>query len=407
MIRLLITLFFVFLHLDAASSVDSKIKKTSSTISSYSKNHEDINKKMLNNAKEIIKQKKAILIEQKHLKKLREELLEKEQNYKENLVLLKELKEIQTRLKKDGDRLEEELAFTIAQSVSLSIILEEEYTASQESIIEFEVLKLMLKNAKIKIKELNNKFYDNSKNIEKISIQTSSLEDAIAIIDHKRKELISTQEKNKKALEKLELAKSSYKRELQKILSKQDTLKRTLARLNIIKIDEIKKAKEEAERLKAFNSKTDISDKNLPKVKKHGSSYQEAKTRKYRGRKTIAPFSPYTITKKYGTYSDPLYGIKVFNESISLKPEKENTKVQTVFNGKVIYADETAVLDKIVIIEHSNGLHTIYANLSQISLNIKKGKKIKKGYTIGRVNDELIFEVTQKSYHINPIRLFQ
>jgi len=53
------------------------------------------------------------------------------------------------------------------------------------------------------------------------------------------------------------------------------------------------------------------------------------------------------------------------------------------------------------------GIHTIYANLSKIAPNIKKGFKIKKGYVIGRVKDELVFEVTQKSYHINPIRLFK
>ena len=407
MIRLLIILVFAFLLLDAKSSVDSKIKKANSKISTYSKNHEKINKKMAKNARAILKQKKEISLQQTHLKELKQELMEKEKNYNENIILLQELKSSQDILTKDGNELEEELAFTIAQSVSLSIILEEEYSANEESIIEFEVLQLMLKNAKIKIKELNNKFYNNSKNIDMVRMQVSSLEVAIAIIDAKRKDLITTQEKNKKALKKLKIAKSSYKKELKKILNKQDTLKRTLARLNIIKIDEIKKAKEEAERLKAFNSTTIISDKNLPKVKKHGSSYQAVKTKKYRGVKTIAPFTPYKITKKYGTYTDPIYGIKVFNESISLKPNKKNTKVKTVFNGKVIYADKTAVLDKIVIVEHNNGLHTIYANLSQISPNIKKGKKIKKGYTIGRVNEELIFEVTQKSFHINPIRLFQ
>jgi len=184
-------------------------------------------------------------------------------------------------------------------------------------------------------------------------------------------------------------------------------LKKTLAKLNIIKVDEIKKAKEAKERKRAFESKKIVTQTNLPEVKKHGSSYQRVQTKKYIGRKTISPFKPYTITKRYGTYTDPIYGIKVFNESISLKPTKKGTKVKTVFNGKVIYADKTAVLDNIVIIEHKNGLHTIYANLSKISPNIKKGKKIRKGYTIGRVNDELIFEVTQKSFHINPIRLFQ
>lgn len=45
--------------------------------------------------------------------------------------------------------------------------------------------------------------------------------------------------------------------------------------------------------------------------------------------------------KVYGTYTDPIYGIKVFNESISLKPSQKDTKVKTVFNGKVIYADKT------------------------------------------------------------------
>ncbi|MCW8954973.1 MAG: peptidoglycan DD-metalloendopeptidase family protein [Sulfurimonas sp.] len=407
MIRLLIISILSFLLLEANSSVDTKIKKTSSKINTYKKDYNNLNKKMDQNAKAILKQKKEIEIQQKYLKELKEELESKANSYKENITQLKVLVELQNSLKQDGNKLEEELAFTIAQSVSLSIILEEEYTANEESLIEFEVLSLMLKNAKAKIEDLNSKFYNNSKNIDIIVSQSVYLEKEIANIDAKRKDLIATQAKNKKALQKLKTAKASYKKELKKVLKKQDTLKNTLAKLNIIKIDEIKKAKEEAARAKAFDAKSIISDKDLPTVKKHGSSYKAAKTKKYKGAKTIAPFEPYTITKKYGTYTDPIYGIKVFNESISLKPSQKNTKVKTVFNGKVIYADKTAVLDNIVIVEHNNGLHTIYANLSQISPNIKKGKKIKKGYTIGRVNDELVFEVTQKSFHINPIRLFQ
>lgn len=407
MIRLLIVSFLAFLFLEAKTSVDSKIEKTSSKISTYDKSYQNINKKMDENAKAILKQKKEIQKQQEYLKKLKEELADKANSYKDNIEQLKVLVTLQKDLKNEGDKLEEELAFTIAQSVSLSVILEEEYTASQESLIEFEVLQLMLKNAKEKIEELNKKFYNNSKNIDIITAQADSLEEAISSIDTKRKDLLNTQNKNKEDLKKLTKAKVSYKKELKKILQKQDSLKKTLAQLNIIKIDEIRKAKEEEERAKAFEARSIISDKDLPKVKKHGSSYQAAKTKKYQGPKTIAPFEPYTITKQYGTYTDPIYGIKVFNESISLKPSQKNTKVKTVFNGKVIYADKTAVLDNIVIVEHNNGLHTIYANLSQISPNIKKGKKIKKGYTIGRVNDELIFEVTQRSFHINPVRLFE
>ncbi len=407
MIRLFLVFALIFSLLDAKTDIDTQIKQTSKRLSSFSKSYTSINKKMSQNAKAILKQKQAILKGQKEIEDLTSELKEKESKYKENIVTLKKLEVTQKDLAKEQQKIENELIFTIAQSVSLSVILEEEYAVNEKSLIEFEVLKEMLNRSKAKAKKLNKKFYNTSKNITSLSNEASSLEKQIASIDAKRKKLISIQKRNKKALKKLERSKLAYKKELKKLLKKQDTLKRTLSKLNIIKIDEAKKAKEEAARKKAFRAKKIISDQDLPKVKKHGSSYQRAKTKRYRGPKTIAPLDRYSIIKKYGTYTDPIYGIKVFNESISLKPKRANAKVKTVFNGKVIYADKTAVLDNIVIIQHKNGLHTIYANLSKIAPNIKKGKRVKKGSTIGRVKNELVFEVTQKSYHINPIRLFK
>jgi septal ring factor EnvC (AmiA/AmiB activator) len=389
------------------ASVDKKISTTSSKLNKYSKNYSNINKKMSNNAKAILKQKKELQQQNKYLKKLKEELAIKELSYKENIQQLKELKVSQKELKEKQEKIEEELVFVIAQSVSLSLVLNEDYSANEESIIEFEVLKSMLASSKEKADRLSKKFFVNAQDIDTLNQLASNLEVAIANIDRKRKDVVKTQNANKKALAQLEKAKASYKKKLKSLLKKQDTLKQTLARLNIIKIDQIRKAKEEKSRKAAFAQQKVVLDEKLPKVKKVGSSYQAVKTMRYRGSKTISPIDNYTITKKYGTYTDPIYKIKIFNESISLKPKKKNAKVKTVFNGKVIYADKTAVLDNIVIVEHTKGLHTIYANLSQISPNIKKGKKIKKGYTIGRVEDELVFEVTQKSYHINPIRLFR
>jgi murein DD-endopeptidase MepM/ murein hydrolase activator NlpD len=362
---------------------------------------------MSETADAILKQKKELEIQDEYLKELQADLSVKELSYKDNISQLELLKKSQSELKQRQEKIEEELIFQIAQSVSLSVVLNEDYSSNEDSLIEFEVLKNMLNSSKQKADELSAKFFLNAKDIDFLNQHASSLEVAIATIDQKRKNIIQTQNENKKALATLEKAKDSYKKEVKVLLAKQDALKQTLAQLNLIKIDAIKKAKEEQERKEAFAKQKVVLDENLPKVKKKGSSYQAVKTLKYRGQKTIAPLDDYTITKEYGTYTDPIYGIKIFNESISLKPKEENSKVKTVFNGKVIYADKTAVLNNIVIVEHTNGLHTIYANLSQIVPNIKKGKKIKKGYTIGRVEDELIFEVTQKSFHINPIRLFK
>jgi septal ring factor EnvC (AmiA/AmiB activator) len=406
MIRIFLIFIFATVALHAKNDIDSKINQTSSELDSYSKNTSELNKKMDETAQAILVQKKELEIQNEYLKKIKEELSEKESSYNDNLGELKALKESQGTLKNEQNSIEEDLVFVIAQSASLSIILEEEYAVSSESLIEFEVLKKMLETSKIRVKELNGRYFENSKDIDVLNKFTMNLESSISNTDKKRKELIKTQEENKKSLAKLELAKNSYKEELKTILKKQDSLKKTLSQLNIIKIDEENRAKEDASREEAFEDKGP-KDTSLPNVKKVGSSYEAVQTAKYVGEKTIAPLDTYTISKKYGTYTDPVYGIKIFNESISLKPTQNDAKVKTVFNGKVIYADKTAVLDNVVIVEHINGLHTIYANLSQISPNIKKGTRIKQGYTIGRVKDELVFEVTQKSAHINPSTLFQ
>ncbi|MDD2906656.1 MAG: peptidoglycan DD-metalloendopeptidase family protein [Sulfurimonas sp.] len=406
----MIRIFFLFLlincSVDAKTDTDSKISKTNTELDSYSKNYSELNKKMDETANAILIQKKELEKQNDYLEKIKAELKEKESSYNDNIGELKALKELQKKLKSEQNTIEEDLVFVIAQSVSLSVILEEDYALNADSLIEFEVLKKMLDVSKIKVNKLNSRYRENSKDIDVLNKFTNNLEASILGIDKKRKELVRTQEENKKSLKNLEIAKNSYKDELKNILKKQDSLKKTLSQLNIIKIDESNRAKEEASREEAFEDKG-VRDTSLPNVKKVGSSYEAVQTAKYVGEKTIAPLDAYTISKRYGTYTDPVYGIKIFNESISMKPTQNDAKVKTVLNGKVIYADKTAVLDNVVIVEHSNGLHTIYANLSQISPGIEKGKKIKQGSIIGRIKDELVFEVTQRSAHIDPSKLFQ
>ena len=407
MIRLILIIILTIPLLAMKDDIDKKIVKTSSTLNKFGKNYQNLNKKMSYTAKAIIKQKEELEKQGKYLKKLKRILKDKEKSYKTSNKKLLLLNSSQEKLQSKQKKIEENLVFFIAQTITLSLIVQEEYSVDINSLIEFEVLKKVLKSSKDKAKELNEIFFMNAKDISRLNKNKEKLKKAIAEIDMKKADVLAVQKANKKALKKLNNDRYSYKMALKKILAKQDSLKKTLAGLNIIRIDRVKKAKEEKARKLAFSNRRKISNKNLPKVKQHGSSYKSVKTKRYVGSKTIAPLKSYTITKKYGTYTDPIYGIKIFNESISLKPKGRNINVRTVFNGKVIYADKTAVLNNIVIVEHRNGLHTIYANLSKISPNIRKGQKIKKGYIIGRVNDELIFEVTQKSYHINPIRLFK
>ena len=407
MIRLFVILASLVYLLHAKEDINKKITHANTQLHTSSKNYLNLNKKMALTAKKILKQKRELAKQNIYLKALKAELQSKSIVYKQNSGKLSKFQAKQKELKLQQAKIEEKLVFLIAQSVTLSMMIEDKKSTNSDSLIEFEVLQEMLDTSKKNVKKLNKLFFENFNVIENLNNKTTNLQKEITMIDVKKRDLLKTQKANKKALAKLTKDKASYKKKLQTLLKKQDSLKKTLAKLNLIKIDAIKKAEEEKRRKEAFKAKkTVLGKEKLPKVKKRGNSYQSVKTKRYRGVKTIAPIDHYTISKKYGTYTDPIYGIKIFNESISLKSKKPNARVKTVFNGKVIYADKTAVLKNIVIVEHKNGLHTIYANLSQISPNIKKGQKIKKGYTIGRINDELIFEVTQKSYHINPIQLF-
>ncbi len=88
-----------------------------------------------------------------------------------------------------------------------------------------------------------------------------------------------------------------------------------------------------------------------------------------------------------------------------LRSNEPDAKVKSVLAGTVVFAKDTPILDKVVIVENSDGIHTIYAHLDKIAPTIKVGSKIKKGYVIGRVKQDLTFEVTQKNYHINPLDL--
>lgn len=65
------------------------------------------------------------------------------------------------------------------------------------------------------------------------------------------------------------------------------------------------------------------------------------------------------------------------------------------------------MLDNVVIVQHSNGLHTVYSHLDDIAPNIVVGKWIQKGSVVGRVSSNLTFQVTKDSAYIDPKELFK
>ncbi len=399
MYAVLLSLFLVVSTLAAKQDVTRQITKTSKEIKSFDKKQSSLHKKMSKTAKAIKQSEKELIQQEKKISKLNSKLEISQEKYKSKHKELLELKDKQLLLQGKQGLIEKELIKSIARNISINSLVKDKHTVTTESIITEEILNELNLQTQRKIERLEQEHNSNVKTIKSYQTRTDRLQADISTADKQKDELLKVTKKNKNSITKMQKDRKKYKRSIDRLMARKKALSSTLARLNIIRSEETKKATQ-SKRSRTKKSAT-------AKVTKKGSSYQSVKSKKYRGKKTIAPLSGYRLVKKFGPYTDPIYKIKIYNESVTLQPNQRNAKVKTVLNGKVILAKKTQLLDNVVIIKHSNGLHTIYAHLDQIAPTIRKGKKVKRGATIGRVDHELIFEVTQNSYHIDPMSLIK
>ncbi len=285
-----------------------------------------------------------------------------------------------------------------------------------DDIINQEIFKSLNKILKKESKSLKNSFVNYDKQIKKLNISIAKIDNIIGITQTKEKEFLSLKHEQKSIISELEKEKYIYKKRLQKAQKELSSAKNLLEKLNITKKKAIaaERKKEEAkekkrlaaERKKQRYSK-DIAKAKNKKVKKVGSSYQGVKRQHYRGKKLSAPLKHSSVIKKFGPYIDPIYDIKIHNDSITLKSKQRNALVRTILKGKVIFAKEVSLLGKTIIIKHQNDMHTIYSNLSKIAPGIKPGKYVRDKSVIGRVEDVLKFEVTKSDIPINPLEVIK
>lgn len=293
-----------------------------------------------------------------------------------------------------------------------------------DSVIMKEIYETYKKQNKKALNDLKSKINISQKEKESIIANQMEIKKSISKITRKRNLYINKRAAKKRLLKKLSADEAKYRKSIKEIINRQDSIRDTLSRLNIIRKEEIEKAKarekareEEIDRrakarLQAREDENaeynpSKSFKSNAKVKQYGSSYQKTNIYRYSGSKTISPLKGARVVKSFGTYIDPIYKMKIFNESVTLKSKSANSKIRNVLNGKVVFAGRNSMLGKVIIIEHSNKLHTIYAGLSKISPLVKTGSRVKKGTIIGRIKRKLIFEATKNSKYINPLRLIR
>ncbi|MDA3056500.1 MULTISPECIES: murein hydrolase activator EnvC family protein [unclassified Campylobacter] len=419
----------------SAPNTKDKIEQTTQNLAKSQKEEKKLSQKIDEIADEILKEQNDAKKQDGELKELSKIVLELQEKHASEEKEVEKLNSQNAFLLNTQSDLENKIIDAISKELSFDLVSDINLTKSSDSIIADEVLNLL---GDIMSNELSAlmKDYENNKNLideqdKKIQTIKASMQD----YNKKKDDLSQKRKLQEQKLANLKKNKDEYAKKLEKLSNEQDEIRKALEELKIIndkeerekaeKAEKERLAKLEKERKKAeekakkegkkveeiFSSEPEpvIEDERVAKidkkVKQYGSSYQASRVKKYTGAKTISPISGAYVKRNFGNYKDPVYNIKIFNENIVLGSKSSDTQVKSVLAGKVVFAKDTAVLDKVVILEHSGGIHTIYAHLSQIAPTIKVGSSIKKGYVLGRINSELTFEVTQQNYHINPLDL--
>lgn len=391
------------ISLPLVANIDNSIQSTKSDIKKQKAHQKKISRQLDKIAAEISKEEQKLRTINQGILKTKQKIKEQNRKTKIKKGELRKIETLYNDLVKREKNVNKKMTDTLSKSISLDMITDgvnqddrqnSFYEKSVDNIIMQSVYDSYSEILKSKFSNTKKRYIKLQKNIAVVKNELDKIKGKLKSLRAEINKYDSLKSLKKKSLTNLDSERSAYLKKLNRIKKERSILGSTLKRLNITK-------KEREQTL--IRSTQDLSSN----VRQIGSSYQTSKMVKYRGPKTIPPLDKYTLAQKFGTYTDPIYKMKIFNESVILRSKTKNARVKSVLDGKVIYADKTSMLENVVIVKNRDNIHTIYAHLSKIAPTIKVGKKVPKGYVLGRVTRELTFEVTQNEKHINPMRLIR
>lgn len=395
LLYLLLSVSFLF-----SASVESKIKKNNKQLSSKKSEYKKMDKQLANVAKKINSAK----VEQSKLaEKLKVLATNIENNEVEFARLQKEDKKYATSLANSNKTIakkQKKFLELVSTNFSLALAQEELKQPTPDSIMMKEIYKLYEQKNTKSIEVLKQEISKLNQKKSDIKSKKARIEKQIAIYTKERNEYKLKKEKQDVIVQNLARDRAIYKKRFNKIKAARKSLESKLAKLKIIKRSK-DKAKRDAKKAEANVRRAATK---TPKTLSSPSS----PTAKYTGGKIASPLKGSRLIKKFGTYIDPIYKFKIFNKSVTLKAPHSGSKVRSVLPGKVVFAENSGgMLGKVVIVEHANNMHTIYAKLSRLAPGIHVGKQLVKSAVIGKVDKSLMFEVTKNNKHINPMKLIR
>lgn len=424
-------IFFLSLLL-SSSTIDSKIREKKKELSSQKVEYDKMDKKLSTMALKIMeaKEEKSILSQKIGLLKIN--INKHKDKYKELQEKQKIINQKLEELIDEITRKQETFVSLVAEKFSMALVLEELNQPSSESIMLQETYAIYAKENEEQIRLLKEDITALKIKEEYFQNKKENIQRVMGNYESEREEYKSKQYEKTLLLKALAGDKAIYRKRFDKIRSTQRALRHKLSSLKIVKQDkarDIREAKQLAkaqeiealqlEREQEINRQRTASLEELPTVEEleiiepESSPVEVYKEEPiavatHHGKKTISPLTDSRLIKKFGTYIDPIYKFKIFNKSITLKSSHKGAKVKSILRGRVVFAEDSGgMLGRVVIIEHDNQLHTIYAKLARLAPGIHVGKQVSKGSVLGKVNKSLMFEVTKNNKHMNPLKLIR
>ncbi|MCV6609072.1 MAG: peptidoglycan DD-metalloendopeptidase family protein [Campylobacterales bacterium] len=397
---------------ESIGDINKKISNTKNTINKQKKAQKKIKANINVLASQIIKARKKLRRLSKNQKTLELEIKILSRDSRDKQKEIKNLESLKEKLVKTRQKTEIKLIDLMAKNLSKTLILDKMEETSANDIIKKEIFKKVKEFSNQEIKKLKTDFLNTQNKVASLENRIEKISKSLNTLIDKKEKVAKLKNEERQVLASLSKKQNRYSKKLADIISRKKRSRDLLAQLGIIKSNALKKvqAAEERDRLaRASKNRRNVKQSNT-KVRKHGSSYLAVGKNHYRGRKVKPPIddkSAFKVTKKFGPFVDPIYDIKIHNDYVTLRADKENSVIRNVLNGKVVFADTLPMLGKVVIVDHKNGIHTIYRKLNQISPNVRVKNRIKQREAIGRIDRDLEFEVTKDSIPINPLELIR
>lgn len=164
--------------------------------------------------------------------------------------------------------------------------------------------------------------------------------------------------------------------------------------------------KEKATHERMIKEMHEASNRLLEIIKK----LEEKETYEAKGFSALKGKLPWPVNGRvaipYGSHKDPKFNTPVFRNGIYI--ETGSDSVKSVSGGKIVFSDWFKGYGNLVIVNHGEGYHTLYGNLSETFLKV--GDIIKASAVVGRVGvsgilnaPSLYFEVRFKGKPLDPM----